>query len=1021
MNVRTRFRPFKSRWVLLVLGLVTVFTAVTLGAITLPSLGVPVPWMNSPVGDYSNEIAILPTGKVITPKAAPGSTFEQLSTGLRPDGNADANGAVTTALSGDGETLLVLTSGYNKQFNKTTGERITYPVLDPVTGAPTDVTTDKAEWVFVYDISNGKPVKKQQINIPNTYSGIAWAPGSQRFYVSGGIDDRIYVYRLENGSFVPDAPFILLGHNSDQTAPFPKYDGGLLKGTPANIASTGAAVSGVAVSKDGRILVATNFMNDSISVVDTLTRKVVKEIKLFQPGSTVATGEYPYYVAVASDPKGAASKAFVSSQRDNEVLAVNLATNAITRIPVGEQPNKLLLSADQTRLYVANGNSDTISVVDTRSNQVVRSLAVSRSGDFYKGSIPNSLALSPDQKTLYVTLAGENAIALINLSNGQVDGRIPTGWYPNSVSVSFSGRTLYAVNAKDNVGPNPSNGRTTPAGKARNTTFRNEYNWAMEKAGISMIPVPDRRILAGLTQQVNSNNSFDNRRKADPLMTLLRQRIKHVVYVVKENRTYDQVLGDLPVGNGDPALTLLPQPISPNHHKLALDYVTLDNFYDSGESSGVGWNWSTYGFATDFTEKHQSVLYGNASFNSLTYDYEGTNRNINLALPQTSSNPSPLTTRVTGILDPSGKSSILPGPRDVSAPAGDGNLNSNAVGGYLWDVALRAGKTVRNYGFFIDLVFYDTNQQDPTKPDPANPLYIPISATPFEAQIPQGPVTKPVLLDKTDIYFRGYDMKNADIYLYNEWLRDLNQNGLPNLSLVRLPHDHFGNFSTAVAGLNTVEAQMADNDYAVGQLVETLSKRPEWKETAIFIIEDDSQDGPDHIDGHRSVAYVISPYTKRRSLISTNYNTVNILRTIEDLLGTGYMGINDANARPMSDVFTRQADPTPYQAVVPGILCKPPVDPNLVPACKDSKARKTAAVKPLHDATWWASATKDFFFGVEDKLDEEAFNRVLWTGVKGDEVPYPTERNGADLRQNRAQLPEQWYRDEGEALATAID
>jgi DNA-binding beta-propeller fold protein YncE len=244
---------------------------------------------------------------------------------------------------------------------------------------------------------------------------------------------------------------------------------------------------------------------------------------------------------------------------------------------------------------------------------------------------------------------------------------------------------------------------------------------------------------------------------------------------------------------------------------------------------------------------------------------------------------------------------------------------------------------------------------------------------------------------------------------------------LPNLSLVRLPHDHFGNFNTAVAGLKTVETQMADNDYAVGLLVETLSKRPEWKETAVFIIEDDSQDGPDHIDGHRSVAYVISPYTKRRAVVSTNYNTVNILRTIEDLLGTGYMGINDANARPMSDVFTQKADLTPYQAVVPGILCKPPVDPNLVPACKDPKAIKTAGVQPLHDGTWWANATKDFFFGVEDKLDEEAFNRVLWTGVKGDEVPYPTERNGADLRPNRAQLLEKWDQGEDQALAVAIE
>jgi len=458
------------------------------------------------------------------------------------------------------------------------------------------------------------------------------------------------------------------------------------------------------------------------------------------------------------------------------------------------------------------------------------------------------------------------------------------------------------------------------------------------------------------------------------------------------------------VGNGDPALNLFPQPISPNHHKLAQDFVTLDNFYDSGESSGVGWSWSTFAATTDYTEKSQSVLYGNANFNGLTYDYEGQNRNITLALPQTSSNPSQFTARETGLLDPSGQSSILPGNGDVNAPAGDGKLDPGALGGYIWDVALRAGKTVRNYGFLTSGSYYSTSLTDPTVRDPANPLFIPISATPFASNIPQSPVAKSTLLDKTDLFYRGYDQNNSDTYLYQEWLRDLNENGLPNLSLVRLSHDHFGNFSTAVAGLNTAPAQMADNDYAVGKLLETLSKRPEWKETAVFIIEDDSQNGPDHVDSHRSIAYVISPYTKRNTVVSTRYTTVNVLRTIENILGTSYMGINDANATPMSEVFTQTADLTPYKAIVPGILCQSPVDPKLVPACQDANAPKSTAMKSLHDGEWWASATKDFYFDVEDKLDPEAFNRVLWAGIKGENVPYPTERSGLNLSHNREQL-----------------
>ncbi|MBG1267939.1 bifunctional YncE family protein/alkaline phosphatase family protein [Nostoc sp. WHI] len=960
----------------------------------------------SPVGNISEGGALLPTGQIITPAAAPGSTFGRLATGLRPDGNADAAEAVTTALSPDGKTLLVLTSGYNLNFrDQNTGANLTYPVLDPSTGKPSAETTRKAEWVFVYDVSNGKLVKRQQLNIPNTYNGLAWAKDGTRFYVSGGIDDRVYAYASNGSQYLPDAPFILLGHNSEQTAPFPTYDGGLLKDTPAKLVSTGAVVAGLAVSKDGKTLVAANFENDSISIVDTTSRKVLKEIKFFVPGGKVATGEFPFDVAIKSAENGAAAKVFVTSQRDNEVVAVNIASEQTTRIPVGSQPNKVTLSNDQKRLYVANGNSDSVSVIDTNTNSVVQTISLSRSSDKYKGANPNSVALSPDERQLYVTLGGENAVAVVDLqSSGRVIGRIPTGWYPNSVSVSKDGQKLYVVNAKSNSGPNPSANRTTPEGLARNTTFRNEYNWALEKAGISVIPIPKGGALATLSEQVDKNNGFYNRRP-DRTMKFLQDKIKHVIYIVKENRTYDQVLGDLPVGNGDRGLTLFPQPISPNHHKLALDFVTFDNFYDSGESSGVGWNWSTYARTTDFTEKSQSVVYGNAGFNGLTYDYEGLNRNINLVTPQTSSNPSQFNTRATGVLDPSGQSSILPGVQDVNAPVGDGELNANAIGGYLWDAALRAGKTVRNYGFFVD-GFYGTAQADATQPDPANPFYIPISPTPAADNIQQAVAAKTVLLDKTDIYFRGYDQKNPDIYLYNEWVRDIDsylaRNELPNLSLVRLPHDHFGDFSNALAGLNTAPLQMADNDYAVGLLVEKISKSPLWKDTAIVIVEDDCQNGPDHVDSHRSLAYIISPYTKRNVVVSTNYNTVSLVRTMEDLLNIGYLGINDANAKPMSDAFTREPNFTPYKAVVPGNLCADPVDPTLVPACQDNNVEKTAAVASLHNQQWWTQATKDFNFEVEDKVEPEKFNRVLWAGIKGDNVPYPTERSHADLRQNRA-------------------
>lgn len=987
------------------------------------------------IGGEGSGPAFIPTGQFITPTSAPGSTFFPLSTGLRPDTNADAAEAVATALSADGTTMLVLTSGYNQNFKTVAGAPVLHPVLDPVTGAPASVTTPKSEWVFIYDVSGRAPVKIQQLSIPNTYNGIVWDPSGQRFYVSGGIDDRILVFASANAAnaesaaggvratsirkrsleagaaaagYAAEAPFILLGHNTDQTAPFPKYDGGRLKSSRANASArgalaTGAVVAGLAISRDGSKLFAANMENDSVSTVNTATRKVDGETKLSSPNAP--RGEFPFWIAVRSAGEagvpgvfplkravrkqsvgkresdaedGAALKIYVSSLRDEQV--VRIARNGSLKvIPVGDGPNKMVLSGDERRLYVANGNSDSVSVIDTDSDTVLGTIPLARPGDRLKGSNPNSLAISPDQRFLFVTLGGENAVAMVDLASLRVIGRIPTGWYPNSVSVSADGKRLFIVNGKSNTGPNPSNGRTTAAGIARNATFRNEYSWALEKAGLLVVPTPDRNELAYLTRLVDANNGFDNRH-SDPTMTYLRSRIKHVIYVVKENRTYDEVLGDLPNGAGDPSLTLFPQAITPNHHALAANFVTLDHFFDSGESSGVGWNWTTAGHTTDYVEKSQSVLYGNANFNGLTYDYEGTNRNINVSLPDTASSNSQLTVRNTTLLDSSLSSAMLPGPKDVSATVGVDDLSPAALGGYLWDTALRAGKTVRNYGHFIDLAYYAQG----------TPLSIPLTRHPFESKTLQSVSAKVALHDKTDIYFRGYDNAYPDRFRYEEWKREFDgfvkEKNLPSLSLVRLMHDHFGSFGTAIEGLNTPQLQMADNDYALGSLVQAVSSSPYWADTAIFVIEDDAQDGPDHVDSHRSLGYVISAYTKRKAVVNTTYTTVNMLRTMEDLLGARYLGMNDANALPMSDVFTGVRNLEAYAAIIPGSLCAPPVLPDLIPECSSPQRlqSRTRRVSMLHDGAWWADATKGMNFSVEDAVDPVAFNAVLERGINGD-------------------------------------
>ncbi len=959
---------------------------------------------------------LLPDGFYITPTAAPGSVFQDLATGLRPDGSANAGYAVSTALSPDGSALLILTSGWNTDFffQDSSGTPILWNALDPVTGQPTSTTTSNAEWVFVFDVRGAKPVQKELINIPNTYHGLLWDPSGTRFYVSAGIDDRVYVYQEQSTTnasadafFVPDAPFILLGHNTPANATFPSYVGGLFKDTPINtnpIAQSmfipfSALAAGLAISGDGSTLYVANYENDSLSIVNTATRSVSNEVVFFKPGQTTAIGEMPYWPVVVSDPQGAPVKVYVTSQRDGQVLAVS-PSGTFKVITVGGEPNRMVLSADQSQLYVANGDLDEIEVINTSLDTIARRISVARPGYRYKGSSPNSLALSPDGSQLYATLAGENAVAVIAVASGQVLGRIPTGWYPSSVSVSADGKRLFVVNMKTNTGPNPQFGQEemncpgtgVPAQYGTllctppDPTSRDEYILALLKAKFLIIPVPDAATLRSLSVQVDVNNGFVNR-QPDPMMAFLHGHIKHVIYIQKENRTYDQVFGDLPQGNGDPNVTQFPQAISPNHHLLATQFALLDNYYCAGDVSGDGWNWDVQGHANDSTIKNVPVNYGNAD-GVTPYDWNGNPRNIGIALPdKTSGTPSPTTVRITTLFDPSGKSSIEPGPKDITASLGADDLDPDALGGYIWDTVLRAGKSVRHYGLYDDENYY-------ANPSAPYPFFMPIVRNAFARKVVQGVPVKRSLLGQTDPYFRGWDLNTPDQYRYEEWYREFSEyvkNGdLPDFEVVVLNMDHFGNFSTNIAHLENPLSQMASNDYALGRLVEAVSHSPYWKDTAIFVVEDDAQDGADHVDSHRSPVLVLSAYTKHGAVIHTNYNSTNVVRTIEDILGVNYLGLNDANARPMSDVFTQEPNLQPYLAPIPGILCQAPVDPTLVPECNDPGERPvTAAVRPLHDGTWWAKATQGFNFTGPDLNNAALFNRILWKGIMGDDKPYP--------------------------------
>jgi DNA-binding beta-propeller fold protein YncE len=422
------------------------------------------------------------------------------------------------------------------------------------------------------------------------------------------------------------------------------------------------------------------------------------------------------------------------------------------------------------------------------------------------------------------------------------------------------------------------------------------------------------------------------------------------------------VLGDLGKGNGDPSLTLFGRAITPNQHALAARFVDLDNFYDTGEVSGSGWPWSVAARETDIGVKTVPMAYADRG---QSLDVVGTDRNINVAL-------STLAARRAAISATPDDADELPGTADVGGPD---SYRGEEGRGHLWDSALRAHLSVRNYGFHIDETRYDESASPP----------IPVIRDPAHAKIVVSTASDPALFGITDTWFRGFDMQLPDFWREREWEREFAEQAahknMPALSFVRFMTDHTGDFEHAVDGVNTPEAQVADNDYAVGRLVQRIAASPYRDSTLIFIIEDDAQDGPDHVDAHRSTAYIVGPYVKQGVVVSTRYSTVNILRTIEDVLGIEPLSMFDAYQRPMSDVFDLKQASWKFRAVPSAALAH-----TKLPIPK--KAGKNAHVQDrrfafAHDAAYWARATRGYDWRAEDRIDAAAYNRVLWEGMRG--------------------------------------
>jgi len=662
-------------------------------------------------------------------------------------------------------------------------------------------------------------------------------------------------------------------------------------GTFLQSVNTGIAPFGAAINANGTVAYVTNWGG-----------------RLPQPQDlTAPTGFNPEADRVVVDKRGIAST--------GTVTRIDLvAMNATHTIPVELHPMAIVWDEERGRVYVANGNKDSVSVIDVKQNRVVQTFPVQPFTQHAPGIAPTALALSPDGSRLFVACGGINAIAVMDATNGRIEGLIPTAWYPNAITVSPDGKKL-AVSSLLGAG---SGWRDEPRKR-----FVHSY-----RGSISVIDMPDRAQLASYTTAVAENNhlAVGPMRPAPPISTNAKpvaiparagepSLIEHVVYIIKENRTYDQVFGDLQKGNGDPSLVMFGADVTPNHRRLAEQFVLLDNFYATGGNSADGHQWVTQANETAYC--------------------------------------------------------LWPGYTGRSYPFDGSDPIAYSHGGFIWDAALNRGKTVRIYGEYAGRMLNTkpeqrirylerwTRGEDFTKE--------------FYITAPIEPLNK-ILARQYPSYSNDIpDVVRASIFLADlkEWVKT---GKMPNLVIIQLPNDHT---LGTLPGVSTPKAMVADNDYALGQIVEALSKSPFWKKMAIFVVEDDAQNGVDHVDGHRTVALAISPYSRRGHVDSTFYSHQSMLKTIELILGLPSLSLFDLIATDMRASFQNEPDFTPYEAVKPQqslTELNPPLQALSGPA-------RRAALDSMK-MRW----------DVPDAVPSDRLNRILWGVTRGWNTKYPGTR-----------------------------
>jgi YVTN family beta-propeller protein len=719
-----------------------------------------------------------------------------------------------------------------------------------------------------------------------SFVGLAFSTDGRTLYASGGNTDVVYRYRWTGDTANLEDSIVLAPRA-------PRADG---THYPA----------GLALSADGRSLYVAEDLADSLAVVDLASNAVVQRL---------ATGRYPYGVAVGTD-----GTVFVSNWGASALSVFapagggRLAT--APAIAAGRHPSALVMNDSGTRLFVASGSTDRVAVVDTRARRVLTTLLDPPPAGPDEGTTPDALALSADGTRLFAAEADANAVAVFELSPATADvatatrsdrlaGRVPVGWYPTALLVR--GDTLLVANGKGaGTHPNPSHVRSFGE---RDTTY------TLGQIAGSMTIVPAARAsgaeLAALTQRVAHANRWDEPRPSGPSYP----PFEHVIYVLRENRTYDQVLGDLTQADGDTAIVMFGRGVTPNAHALVERYGIFDRFFVNAEVSADGHNWSMAAYATDYTQKTAPINYYDRGGRS--YDFQGENRG---QVPDD----------------------------DVAEPGS----------GYLWDLAARARIDFANFGEF-------TREERGGGAD---------SVWWYRG-------LKAFLAAHTDTTYPGWNLEIRDQRRADVWLANLRRwvtaGRMPALQIVYLPQDHT---SGAAAGAPTPRAMVADNDLALGRIVEALSHSPFWKSTVVFVMEDDAQNGPDHVDSHRSPLLVISPYT-RGGVLHRFTNTTDALRTMEEILHLDALSQFDHYGRPLRDVWRDTPDTAPFTALTPSV----PLDernPARGRAARDSRRLDLSAV---------------------DAADMDLFNRVLWMAVKGEQAVYPGTHRMSALEARRSQ------------------